>query len=97
MNKVVGIIIAAVVMTSVVAAQRGREGDQPAAQSERQGSAPAGAARLAVELISRRPGGATRCSRMAVSGRRYRVRGSRRHEDQGLHQRDHRYFAQEPR
>jgi hypothetical protein len=39
MNKVVGMIVAAVLMTSAVAAQRGRDGGQPAAQSGRQGGA----------------------------------------------------------
>jgi hypothetical protein len=37
MNRVVGMIVAAVLMTSAVAAQRGRDGQQPAAQSGRQG------------------------------------------------------------
>src|SRR5690242_6498284 len=44
MKKVVGVIVGAVVMTSMVAAQRGgSERGQPAPQGGRQGSAPAGA------------------------------------------------------
>src|SRR5512138_714002 len=44
MKKVVGIIVGAVVMTSIVAAQRGGASGQPAAQGGRQGAATAGAA-----------------------------------------------------
>ena len=40
MNKVLGIVVA-LLMTTAVVAQRGREGGQPAAQGERQGGAPA--------------------------------------------------------
>ena len=40
MNKVLGIVVA-LLMTTAVVAQRGREGGQPAAQGERPGGAPA--------------------------------------------------------
>src|SRR5262245_65642638 len=39
MNKVVGMIVAAVLMTSALAAQRGKDSEQPAAQAGRQGGA----------------------------------------------------------
>jgi len=44
MKKAIGLIAAVVALTTAVAAQRGREGSQPAPQSGPQGGAPAGGA-----------------------------------------------------